>query len=251
MAGKIDEKDLENLLEVMSPRYLLETNSKTINRHIESYQALLSLNKQKKEPAFVLEAKEDESTDCWEVTFLAKDRPGLFSDFAGVMALNNINILSSYIYTWRDGTAVDIFWVTRPLDPIHSDQVWAKIKEDLKNTITGKLSLVYRLSEKAETSLLSPNKKPAQPARVIVDNESSDFFSLIEIFADDHVGLLYLITHTLFSLRLDIRIAKIATKGDQIADVFYVRDLEGQKVEDKDQAVEIQEALLHQLKKAL
>ena len=250
MTVKIDEKDLENLLEVMSPRYLVETNSKTINRHIELYQALPSLNKQEKEPTFVLEAKEDESTDCWEVTFLAKDRPGLFSDFAGVMALNNINILSSYIYTWRDGTAVDIFRVTRPLDPIHSDEVWAKIKEDLKNTITGKLSLIYRLSEKAETSLLSPNKKPSQPPRVIVDNESSDFFSLIEIFADDHVGLLYLITHTLFSLRLDIRIAKIATNGDQIADVFYVRDLEGQKVEDKDQAVEIQEALLHQLKKS-
>jgi [protein-PII] uridylyltransferase len=250
MAGKIDEKDLENLLEVMSPRYLVETNSKAIDRHIELYKALHPMNKQQTKPAFVLEAKEDESTDCWEVTFLAEDRPGLFSDFAGVMALNNINILSSYIYTWRDGTAVDIFRVTRPLDPIHSDEVWAKIKKDFKNTITGKLSLVYRLSEKAETSLLSPIKKPAQPPRVIVDNESSDFFSLIEIFANDHVGLLYLITHTLFSLRLDIKIAKIATKGDQIADVFYVRDLEGQKVEDKEQVTEIQETLLYQLRKS-
>jgi [protein-PII] uridylyltransferase len=249
MAGKIDEKDLESLFEVMSPRYLMETNSKVINSHIERYQMLLRIRKDQKEQAFILEAQEDESTDCWEITFFAEDRPGLFSDFAGVMSLNNINILSAYIYTWRDGTAVDIFRVTRPLDPIHSDEVWAKIKKDLKNTITGKLSLVYRLSEKAETSLLSPNKKPSQPPRVIVDNESSDFFSLIEIFADDHVGLLYLITHTLFSLRLDIRIAKIATKGDQIADVFYVRDLEGQKVEDKEQVVEIQEALLHQLRK--
>jgi [protein-PII] uridylyltransferase len=251
MTGKIDAQTLENLLEVMSPRYLLETNSKNINRHIELHQTFSPMdNPQQKKPAFVLEAKEDESTDCWEVTFLAKDRPGLFSDFAGVLALNNINILSSYIYTWRDGTAVDIFRVTRPLDPIHSDEVWAKIRKDLKNAITGKLSLIYRLSEKAETSILSSNKKPTQPPKVIVDNESSDFFSLIEIFADDRVGLLYQITHTLFSLHLDIRIAKIATKGDQIADVFYVRDLEGQKVEDKEQVVEIQEALLHQLSKS-
>jgi [protein-PII] uridylyltransferase len=249
MTGKIDQKGLESLFEVMSPRYLMETNSKVINHHIELYQSLPRFRKGQKEPAFIMEAKEDESADCWEITFFAEDRPGLFSDFAGVMSLNNINILSAYIYTWRYGTAVDIFRVTRPLDPIHSDEVWAKIKKDLKNTITGKLSLVYRLSEKAETSLLSPNKKPSQPPRAIVDNESSDFFSLIEIFADDHVGLLYLITHTLFSLRLDIRIAKIATKGDQIADVFYVRDLEGQKVEDKEQVVEIQEALLHQLRK--
>ncbi len=247
MADKIDKKDLESLLEIMSPRYLMETNPKVINRHIGLYQALPRLNKQQKEPAFILEAKEDESTDCWEVTFLAKDRPGLFSNFAGVMSLNNINILSAYIYTWIDGTAVDIFRVTRPVDPIHSDEIWTKIKSDLKNTFIGKLSLVYRLSEKAETSLLSPNKKPSRPPRVIVDNESSDFFSLVEVFADDQLGLLYLITHTLFSLCLDIRIAKIATKGDQIADVFYVRDLEGQKIEDKELVVEIQEALLHQL----
>ena len=58
---------------------------------------------------------------------------------------------------------------------------------------------------------------------------------------------MYDITHTLFELRLDIRIAKIATKVDQIADVFYVRDLEGQKVEDKDQLKEVEDALNYQL----
>ena len=61
------------------------------------------------------------------------------------------------------------------------------------------------------------------------------------------MGLLYLITHTLTNLRLDIRIAKIATKGDQIADVFYVRDLEGQKVEDDEYIEEIRRTLLFQL----
>ena len=82
----------------------------------------------------------------------------------------------------------------------------------------------------------------------MVNSESSDFFTLIEVFADDRVGLLYLITHTLFNLKLDIRIAKIATKADQIADVFYVRDLEGQKVEDNEQIEEIRQSLVHQLK---
>ena len=82
----------------------------------------------------------------------------------------------------------------------------------------------------------------------MVNNESSDFFTLIEIFADDRVGLLYMITNTLFNLKLDIRIAKIATKADQIADVFYVRDLEGQKLEDNEQIEEITQTLIHQLK---
>ena len=248
-AGKMEEKDLEALFEVMSPRYLLETNAKLIPDHVRLYQTLHRIDEQRKDSAFVLEATEDESADCWDITFLASDRPGLFSDFAGVMALNNINILSAHIYTWRDETAVDLFKVTRPLDPIHSEEIWEKIRNDLKRTFTGKLSLAYRLSEKANSSILSPKRNPTRPPRVIIDNDSSDFFSLIEVFADDHVGLLFQITHTLFNLRLDIRIAKIATKGDQIADVFYVRDLDGQKVEDEKQVIEIQEALLHQLNK--
>ena len=105
----------------------------------------------------------------------------------------------------------------------------------------------YRLSQKAVPSILSNHKKTSRAAKVVMDNESSDFFTVIEIFAEDRMGLLYQITHTLYTLRLDIRIAKIATKGDLIADVFYVRDLEGQKVEDKAQAEEIKGALLHEL----
>ena len=60
-------------------------------------------------------------------------------------------------------------------------------------------------------------------------------------------GSCTLITKTLFDLRLDIRIAKIATKGDQIADVFYLRDFEGQKIEDKEHLREIEEGLRYQL----
>ena len=41
--------------------------------------------------------------------------------------------------------------------------------------------------------------------------------------------------------------AKIATKGDQIADVFYVRDLEGQKIEDEAHLREIEGALQFEL----
>ena len=70
---------------------------------------------------------------------------------------------------------------------------------------------------------------------------------MIEVVGDDRVGRLYFITRALFDLRLDIRIAKIATKGDQITDIFYVRDLEGQKVEDDKRIKEIRESILFQL----
>jgi [protein-PII] uridylyltransferase len=246
-AGRIGPQALEEFFDMMTPRYLLSTGSNDIVHHLSLVQQLNKQLRHEESSAFILDAKEQTPDGYWEVTFLAKDRPGLFSDLAGVLALKNLNILSANIYTWRDGTVIDIFRVSSPLDPIHPEDTWEKVRRDLDNIFKGKLSLAYRLGQKATPSILSERKKPSRPPKVIVDNESSDFFTLIEVFADDRVGLLYKITSTLFELRLDIRIAKIATKVDQIADVFYVRDLEGQKVEDEDRLKEIKEALHYQL----
>ena len=246
-ADHISKTEFERLFDVMSTRYKLNTDVEDIVHHLEMLEKLKEEIKDNQSTAFILDVRENKQGDFWEVSFLAKDRPGLFSDITGVMALNNINILSSNIYTWADGTAVDIFSVTRPLDSINPDETWGKIKMDLKNTFNGKLALSYRLSQKAIPSIISGRGRPALPPDVVIDNKSSDFFTLIEVFASDRVGLLYLITRTLFDLRLDIRIAKTGVKGDQIADVFYVRDLEGQKLEDEEQVKEIKRALIHQL----
>ena len=194
MTGRIAPSELERLFDDMSPRYKLNVPPENIIRHIHMVRAIENELKKQKSSVFSLDVQEDKQGDFWNLTLIAKDRPGLFSDIAGVMALNNINILSSNIFTWRDGTAVDIFVVTQPLDTIHPHETWKKVEKDFKNTFNGKLSLPYRLSQKAAPSVLSGSKKPVQPPEVHVDNQSSDFFTLIEVFASDRIGLLYLIS---------------------------------------------------------
>ncbi len=247
LPGRFDKDQVDDLFEIMAPRYLLDTGSRDIVRHIMIYGDFRK-NVYGPEPtAFYLGAKEIEREACWELTFMASDRPGLFSDIAGVLSLNNINILSSNVYTWHDGTGLCIIRVTPPLDQILADKTWERVKKNMKDTLAGKLSLAYRIREKESKALLSASAKPKRPPHVRFNNATSDFFTIIEVFADDRVGLLYIITRTLFELRLNIHIAKIATKADQIADVFYVRDLIGQKVEDENQIEEIKRALLYQL----
>ena len=97
-------------------------------------------------------------------------------------------------------------------------------------------------------TVLSGRRIHNRPPKVLIDNQTSDFFTIIEVFADDRVGLLHLITRAIFALQLDIRIARVATKADQIADVFYVRDFWGQKIEDQQQLEEIKKTLRHVLK---
>ena len=79
-----------------------------------------------------------------------------------------------------------------------------------------------------------------RPNRVRVDNTGSSFYTIIEVFSYDFKGLLYKVTDAIHRLGLNIAVAKIATKVDQVVDVFYVRDLNGQKIIAPDQVALIE-----------
>jgi [protein-PII] uridylyltransferase len=81
----------------------------------------------------------------------------------------------------------------------------------------------------------------------VVDNTSSSFFTIIEVFTYDFPGLLFAVTDALYQSGLDIWVAKISTKIDQVVDVFYVRDVDGQKIDAEQQVASIKEAILGRL----
>jgi len=244
----ITSEELDIYFDRMSPRYLLNTPGEIIVDHLKTVLALEKQWKGKTPTAFKLCMRKGVLEPFWIADFIASDRPGLFSDLAGVFALNNINIYSANLYTWRDGTVVDILHISDPIDPEFPDNTWRKVNNDIENVFSGKLFLPYRLSRKSSPSILTSYQGPKRTSEVRVDNHSSDFFTLIEVFADDRIGLLYRITRSLFEMKLDIRVAKISTKAGQVADIFYVRDLEGQKLEDKVQIEEVRRAILYELK---
>jgi len=242
-AGEIPKDRLEKAFDAMSSRYILNTQAADMIRHVhlfERYSGRLALTER---AALIVDARKDEAVGCWELTFLAQDRPGLFSMIAGALTLNRINILSSDIYTWRNRTAVDVFRVEDPGPGRVPEEVWQKVEQDLAKTLEGKLSLSERLDQKGGPSVLRRPGRPTRIPEVRVENKVSDFFTLIEVFANDRVGLLYEITRELTALDLDIRIARISTKADQVADVFYVRDAGGQKVEGAEEIEAIRDAL--------
>ncbi|MEJ2429010.1 MAG: [protein-PII] uridylyltransferase [Deltaproteobacteria bacterium] len=222
-------EDLESLFEQMSPRYLLYTPVKDILRHIELYQRLGSA-------PVVLETQIPPGTEYRTVTVCAHDRPGLFSKISGVFTLNSLDILDAQIYTWRNRIALDIFKVKAPPDTLFEDEAWTKVRKNLHSALSGELDLGLVLDEKLLTYQSAAVKSTAsRPDKIMVDNNGSDFFTIIEVYTYDFPGLLYRITDALFRCNLDVWVAKIATKVDQVLDIFYVRDLDGQKVTDPQQ----------------
>jgi [protein-PII] uridylyltransferase len=243
-AVSLPRKALETLFDQMSPRYLLYAPSKDILRHIELYQRL-------DEGPFFLEAQAKPRANYRTVTICARDFPGLFSKIAGVLTLNNLDILSAQIYTWRNHIALDIFKVKAPPDRLLEDEIWTRVKKDLRSALRGELALEPALEQKVRAYQSLQNRIRRRPDKIIVDNEASNFFTIVEIYTHDFPGLLYKITNTLFQCKLDVWVAKIATKVDQVVDVFYVRDFDGQKVYSPAQVAAIKEAITETLTNGL
>ena len=82
-------------------------------------------------------------------------------------------------------------------------------------SLPGKLDLKAALRSRNEDILMRRKGEADRPHRVEVDNMSSSFFTILEVFSRNSPGLLYHITDAIFRCGLDIWVAKISTKVDQ------------------------------------
>jgi [protein-PII] uridylyltransferase len=174
--------------------------------------------------------------NTYELLVVAPDRPGLLSWIAGSLALGALSILTAQIFTTAEGTAVDVFEVEGAFEPEVPDGRWQEIRSTLAAAIEGRIALDRRVADKRARY---PSAEGV-PVSVTVDNEASDFSTVIEVGAPDRIGLLHDITAALADLQLDVRVAKVATYADRVIDVFYVRDALGAKVTDPAQFAEIE-----------
>jgi [protein-PII] uridylyltransferase len=149
----------------------------------------------------------------------------------GVFTLHNINVLSANIYTLKNGLAFDLYDVTNPLDPLREEELWSKMLSDARQAIEDKLPLDELITRKAQTISFDEMLSPYHPAeRIRVDNEGSDFFTILEVGGGVRMGLLYELAKKIFALGLDIRFAKVNSDKEKMTGVFYVRDASGQKI---------------------
>ncbi|WP_170302414.1 [protein-PII] uridylyltransferase [Desulfosarcina widdelii] len=224
MAGEMETDRLETLLNFMSPRYMLYMPAAKIPGHLKLYDRL-------GDQPFVWQIEQSPGADTRTVTICGKDRPGLISRIAGVFTLNNINILDVQVFTWRNNIALDVFEVTPPPDPIFEDERWERAGRNLEEALTDRLDLSRELVRKDSDATPIQPYTADRPTEIVVDNDTSSFFTIVEVVTFDFPGLLFRVTDALFKCGLDIWVAKIATKVDQVVDVFYVRDFDGQKVD--------------------
>src|SRR5207253_3446 len=82
---------------------------------------------------------------------------------------------------------------------------------------------------------------------VIINNQWSDRYTVIEVSGLDRPGLLYELTTAISKLNLNIASAHVATFGERARDVFYITDLLGAQINAPTRQAAIKSALVHLL----
>jgi [protein-PII] uridylyltransferase len=183
------------------------------------------------------------AADAPNVTVVARDRPGLLSAVTGVFALRGLDIRSADIAV-EDLFAVESF-VVEP-----SRGRWPDFKlvaDQLEAVLRGTFPLEERLAEQVRVYADGRRSVASQPVEISVqvDNAASAGSTVIDVRAEDDVGLLHRITAALFALDLDLVAARVSTLGHEVLDAFYVRDATtGGKVTDPDQIQRVKDGVL-------
>jgi [protein-PII] uridylyltransferase len=147
-----------------------------------------------------------------------------------------------------DGRILDVFRISHRgrSDVVMAEQKWTKFRAALDGVLSGRID-VEQLVESSQRSLFLNRRVPKVSTVIEIDNQASDGFTIVEVFTEDRIGVLFTITHSLHRLGLSIHVAKISTNVDQVADVFYVTDEKGDKIEAPDRVEEIRDSLYQSL----
>jgi [protein-PII] uridylyltransferase len=217
-------------------RYVTLTQPRQMVRHI-------ALSRRRRGPV-AMEVVHRPRKSVSEMTVCADDAPGLLYKIAGVLLANRIDVLQAQIHTRvantrtaDDGSpplieALDTFTCRdRYGRPITDEARWKRAEEDLRRVLGGAVPVEQVIEERRERSNLPERVVPQVRTEIEVDNEVSNDYSVIDVYTQDRLGVLYTITRTLAELKLDIQLSKVATEASRVADVFYVREMSGGKLD--------------------
>ena len=228
LAGRpsdLTDTDIRHFLEGLPRRYLRLFDSDAIYRHVR-----LARDIHPDEVHLWME----QTGAAWELTVVTLDKPFLFSNISGVLSSFGMDILRGHAMTSSNGLVLDVFQFT---DSERFLELNAGAKEQmfsvLNDVVSGKANVTERLRGR-ERSLF--NRRPMRVTPVVhADNTSSKRYTIIDIMADDELGLLYRISRVMSQNGCDVDLVLITTEGRRAIDVFHITK-GGRKLSSAEQA---------------
>jgi [protein-PII] uridylyltransferase len=198
----------------------------TIYRHVRLARGLLPGE---------LHASLDKRDDIWELTVAALDKPFLFSNIAGVLSNFGMDIHRGQAMTTPDHLVLDIFEFSDEEGFLRQNaDAREEIARVLKGAVAGTVDVAALLRGRQQSPLHRRRREVG--THVLLDNEHSQKYTVLEIVTDDAPGLLYRISRVVSDLGYDVDLVLISTEGRKAIDVLHVTSV-GRKLDEADQAL--------------
>ncbi|MCW5210003.1 ACT domain-containing protein, partial [Desulfobulbus sp. US1] len=233
-----DEAPLRIAVEDLPSDYLVSFTPEVVFHHLRLHRDQATVLQQK---VLLFPEKKQGS---WSLLMLCRDRQGLLAKLCGVLALHNLSVLAARIFTWPDGTVVDMLDLAPEAVIAFDEQDWTGLEQDMNLAVNYRLDVGRKLYNKLESSIHGRRRQVQQLAnKVIIDNDASTRHTVMEVYGDDQPGTLYQLTQTLSDFHLNIHRARIATEVEQLIDVFYVTTEDQEKISNKELLDRVKDAL--------
>ena len=159
------------------------------------------------------------------------NRAGLFYKLAGALTLAGVNIASTKAFSREDHISIDTFYIMDPSGGIVTDTTARKtFKAHCEESLMHGKRLAGEI-ERLEATMKS-RKKPTKeilPAPILtqveVYYEPSLDRNIVEVTANDRIGLLYQVARRIHANRFDIIFARIETERGIAMDTFYIEKI--------------------------
>jgi [protein-PII] uridylyltransferase len=174
------------------------------------------------------------------------DRERFFTHVTGCLTAAGLNILGAEILTRSDNVVLDTFFVTDArTGQLANREERDKFELLVQKILTGApvdLPALIAKVRPAPGAYKSLEGEPI-PTMIEMDNATSDTRTIVDLQAEDRVGLLYDLSRALAELDLTIYLAKILTEKGAAIDTFYIAERDGSKVLDPERQKAIQQRL--------
>lgn len=216
-------KAKRDYVKLHSDSYWANTSIETQIRQVKLWQSW-----QEKTP-FAFEAVDLKEIGSSEVSLIIPDHPGLFSRIVGALAISELQITDARIFTTQNGLAFDNFLVqTANKTPIGAEHS-LRLKDIIEKVLLGELLPLEEIDKKLALAPVNNAVFDIVP-NIEFDNDASYEYSVIEVDCLDSPYLLFSLAQRIFRAGLVLASAHITTYGERAVDVFYIKDMTGQKI---------------------